>query len=146
MPLERLMLGGTYLCMPIYQQKIKNYPGSPKSKKTNLNGYIAALPTTPFHLSLTNLRTTTTGLHRYANQYHQAHHALTVLDYRTRPPTPSIAFLCLPSQLFGASALRCKVTLFICIRLARSCHADAMSLFSRSRFCIYECSAGVRTF
>lgn len=64
-------------------------------------------------------------------------------DYRARPPTPSIAFLCLPSQLFGASALRCRMTLFICNRPARSWYAEATSLSSRSRFCVYESSADV---
>ncbi len=56
------------------------------------------------------------------------------LAYRTSPPTPSIAFLWRPSQLFGASALRCSTTLFICSLPARSWYAEAMSLSSRSRF------------
>jgi len=43
---------------------------------------------------------------------------------------------CLPSQLLGASCLRCNTTWLLCIRLPRSYHAVVIRVFSRMIFLI----------
>jgi hypothetical protein len=50
---------------------------------------------------------------------------------RPRVLVPPTTTRCLPSQLLGASLLRCRITVLLCRRVVMSYHADMMSLFSR---------------